>query len=152
MSPCLVQSRYKAQSSRHANPVPRLHRSAFAVKLSYLSAAIQLRSQLPNPGHVSAALVLGCVDFTGPHLHRIYPHGSTDTQPYATMGSGSPAAMAIFESKYKEGLTRDEGVPLVTEAIFFGIFNDLGRGSNVDICVITEGNKEFLRNHLQPNP
>ncbi|KAL6139524.1 hypothetical protein ACLB2K_057828 [Fragaria x ananassa] len=103
-------------------------------------------------GHVSAALVLGGVDFTGPHLHTIYPHGSTDTLPYATMGSGSLAAMAIFESKYKEGLTRDEGVQLVAEAICSGIFNDLGSGSNVDICVITKGNKEFLRNHLKPTP
>ena len=38
------------------------------------------------------------------HL-QIYPHGSTDTLPYATMGSGSLAAMSVFESKYKEGLT-----------------------------------------------
>ncbi|KAJ6691380.1 PROTEASOME SUBUNIT BETA [Salix koriyanagi] len=56
-------------------------------------------------GHVSAALVLGGVDCTGPHLHTIYPHGSTDTLPFATMGSGSLAAMAVFESKYKEGLS-----------------------------------------------
>ncbi|KAH9725228.1 proteasome endopeptidase complex [Citrus sinensis] len=61
-------------------------------------------------GYVQAALVLGGVDCTGPHLHilsfllLIYPHGSTDTLPFATMGSGSLAAMAMFESKYKEGL------------------------------------------------
>lgn len=36
---------------------------------------------------------------------QIYPHGSTDTLPFATMGSGSLAAMAIFESKYREGLS-----------------------------------------------
>ncbi|KAG7017793.1 Proteasome subunit beta type-7-B [Cucurbita argyrosperma subsp. argyrosperma] len=89
-------------------------------------------------GYVSAALVLGGVDVTGPHLHTIYPHGSTDTLPYATMGSGSLAAMSVFESKYKEGLTRDEGIQLVTEAICSGIFNDLGSGSNVDVCVITK--------------
>ncbi|KAF9618115.1 hypothetical protein IFM89_000074, partial [Coptis chinensis] len=56
-------------------------------------------------GHVSAALVLGGVGITGPHLHNIYPHGSTDTLPYATMGSSSLAAMAMFESNYKEGLS-----------------------------------------------
>lgn len=26
-------------------------------------------------GHVSAALVLGGVDVTGPHLYTVYPHG-----------------------------------------------------------------------------
>lgn len=46
---------------------------------------------------------------------QIYPHGSTDTLPFATMGSGSLAAMAIFESKYKEGLT-------VSLPVIFGIY------------------------------
>ncbi|CDP00872.1 unnamed protein product [Coffea canephora] len=54
--------------------------------------------------------------FTGPHLHTIYPHGSKDTLPFATMGNGSLVAMAVFESNYREGLTRDEGVQVVAEA------------------------------------
>jgi 20S proteasome subunit beta 2 len=60
------------------------------------------------------------------------------------MGSGSLAAMAVFESKYHEGLTRDEGVKLVCEDICSGIFNDLGSGSNVDVCVITKVCDFFL--------
>ncbi|KAF9592703.1 hypothetical protein IFM89_016935 [Coptis chinensis] len=104
-------------------------------------------------GHVSAALVLGGVDITGPHLHTIYPHGSTNTLPYATMGSSSLAAMAMFESNYKEGLSRDEGIKLVCQAICAGIFNDLGIGSNVDVCVITKGKMDYLiRNYQLPNP
>ena len=39
------------------------------------------------------------------HIVQVYPHGSTDTLPFATMGSGSLAAMAVFESRYKEDLT-----------------------------------------------
>lgn len=39
------------------------------------------------------------------HAFQIYPHGSTDTLPFATMGSGSLAAMSVFESKYKESLS-----------------------------------------------
>ena len=35
-------------------------------------------------------------------------------------------------------MQRDEGVQLVVEAICAGIFNDLGSGSNVDVCVITK--------------
>ena len=41
--------------------------------------------------------MLGGVDFRGPHLFTIYPHGSTDSLPYCTMGSGSLNAMAVFE-------------------------------------------------------
>lgn len=51
-------------------------------------------------GHVSAALVLGGVDINGPHIYSIHPHGSTDCLPYTTMGSGSLAAMSVFECNY----------------------------------------------------
>lgn len=52
-------------------------------------------------GHIGAALVLGGFDATGPQLYTVYPHGSTDNLPYVTMGSGSLAAMSVFESKWK---------------------------------------------------
>ncbi|KAI8528110.1 hypothetical protein RHMOL_Rhmol12G0125700 [Rhododendron molle] len=131
----------------------QLHRYHTSRESRVVTALSLLKSHLFSyQGHVSAALVLGGVDVTGPHLHTIYPHGSTDTLPFATMGSGSLAAMAVFESKYHEGLTRDEGIKLVTEAICSGIFNDLGSGSNVDVCVITKGQTEYLRNLQSPNP
>ncbi|KAI7998515.1 Proteasome subunit beta type-7-A [Camellia lanceoleosa] len=114
---------------------------------SVVTALTLLRSHpFSYQGRVSAALVLGGVDVTGPHLY------TTNTLPFATMGSGSLAAMSVFESKYREGLTRDEGVKLVTKAICSDIFNDLGSGSNVDVCVITKGQTEYLRNHQLPNP
>ncbi|XP_057494101.1 proteasome subunit beta type-7-B-like [Actinidia eriantha] len=131
----------------------QLHRYHTGRESRVVTGLTLLKSHLFSyQGYVQAALVLGGVDVTGPHLHTIYPHGSTDTLPFATMGSGSLAAMAVFESKYREGLTRDEGVKLVTEAICSGIFNDLGSGSNVDVCVITKGQTEYLRNHQLPNP
>ncbi|KAJ8750321.1 hypothetical protein K2173_014236 [Erythroxylum novogranatense] len=131
----------------------QLHRYHTGRESRVVTALTLLKKHLFSyQGYVSAALVLGGVDCTGPHLHTIYPHGSTDTLPFATMGSGSLAAMAIFESKYKEGLSREEGIKLVTEAICSGVFNDLGSGSNVDVCVITKGHREYLRNHLLPNP
>lgn len=42
----------------------------------------------------------------GPQLYTIAPHGSTDKLPYVTMGSGSLAAMAIFESSWKKDMTK----------------------------------------------
>ncbi|CAH9077740.1 unnamed protein product [Cuscuta epithymum] len=131
----------------------KLHRYHTGRESRVVTALTLLKSHLFNyQGHVSAALVLGGVDVTGPHLHTIYPHGSTDTLPFATMGSGSLAAMSVFESRYREGLNRDEGIQLVTDAILAGIFNDLGSGSNVDVCVITKGHAEYIRNHKLPNP
>ena len=36
-------------------------------------------------------------------------------------------------------------------AIESGIFNDLGSGSNVDVCVIREKETKMLRNYRKPN-
>ena len=35
-------------------------------------------------------------------------------------------------------MQKDEGMALVAAAICSGIFNDLGSGSNVDLCIITK--------------
>lgn len=102
-------------------------------------------------GHVSAALVLGGVDFRGSHLYTVYPHGSTDRLPYVTMGSGSLACMAVFEAGYKEDMTVDDAKKLVYEGISAGIFNDLGSGGNVDLCVITKDGKEIIRGYAKEN-
>lgn len=55
-------------------------------------------------GNVSAALILGGIDSSGPSLYTIYPHGSTDKLPFVTMGSGSLAAMAVFEAGFKPNM------------------------------------------------
>jgi len=96
--------------------------------------------------------VLGGVDVTGPHLYQIYPHGSTDYLPFTTMGSGSLCAMSVLESEYKSGMTAKEGMALVQKAIRAGIFNDLGSGGNVDVCVITKDGGTIHRNIETPNP
>jgi len=114
-----------------------LHRFATG-RASRVATALQmLKSHLfRHQGHISAALVLGGVDVEGPHLFTVYPHGSTDSLPFATMGSGSLNAMAVFEADYREGMGEEEAVALVARAVRAGIFNDLGSGSNVDVCVI----------------
>ena len=54
---------------------------------------------------------------------------------YITMGSGSLAAMSVFETRYRDGLDEDKAVALVKDAIRAGVFNDLGSGSNACGCV-----------------
>lgn len=98
-------------------------------------------------GHVSAALVLGGVDNQGPHIYQIYPHGSTDKLFYTTMGSGSLAAMSVFEARWRKDMSEEDAKLLVRDAIAAGIFNDLGSGSNVDLCVIRKDSIDYLRNY-----
>lgn len=103
-------------------------------------------------GHIGAYLVVAGVDPTGVSLFTVHAHGSTDKLPYVTMGSGSLAAMSVFESMWRPNLDRERAVALCSEAIKAGIFNDLGSGSNVDVCVISKDKPtELLRNYMRPN-
>lgn len=67
------------------------------------------------------------------------------------MGSGSLAAMSVFESQWKSSLTEEEAIKLASDAILAGVFNDLGSGSNVDVAVITKENTTLKRNYITPN-
>jgi 20S proteasome subunit beta 2 len=102
-------------------------------------------------GHIGAYLVVAGVDPTGAHLFTVHAHGSTDKLPYVTMGSGSLAAMSVFETQWKSKMTREEAVKLCADAIQAGIFNDLGSGSNVDVTVITEEKTTLMRGYITPN-
>jgi len=102
-------------------------------------------------GYISAALVLGGVDNTGSYIYSIHPHGSTDKLPYTTMGSGSLAAISVFEARWKPDLTEEEGKKLVRDAIAAGVFNDLGSGSNIDLCVIKKDSTQYLRGYEYAN-
>ncbi|KAJ7233748.1 20S proteasome subunit [Mycena rebaudengoi] len=129
-----------------------LHALSTGRKPRVVTAMTMLKQMLfRHQGQIGAALVLGGVDATGPHLFTIAPHGSTDKLPYVTMGSGSLAAMAVFESSWKPNMSREAALSLVKDAISAGIFNDLGSGSNVDACIITASHTEMLRNVEMPN-
>ena len=102
-------------------------------------------------GHVGAYLVVAGCDPTGTGLFTVHAHGSTDKLPYVTMGSGSLAAMAVFETGWQPEMTRAQAVKLAADAIQAGIWNDLGSGSNVDVCVITKEKATLMRNYITPN-
>ena len=104
-----------------------------------------------HQGYIGAYLVVAGVDPTGAHLFTVHAHGSTDKLPYVTLGSGSLAAMSMFETMWRPKMSRDEAVELCSEAIKAGIFNDLGSGSNVDVAVITREKTTLLRNYIKPN-
>jgi len=104
----------------------------------------------PYQGYISAALILGGVDIHGPQLHMIHPHGSSDRLPYASMGSGSLAAMAVLESGWREGLSTEAAANLARDAIRAGILNDEGSGGFVDVVVVTSAGVDIRRNVEKP--
>ena len=105
-----------------------------------VSAACRfLRNELYNAGgSLGVNLILGGYDVPSNmgRLTAIHPHGSMDVVPFAALGSGGLAAMAVLESRYRPSMTKEEGIQLVKDAVLAGIENDLGSGSQVDLCVL----------------
>jgi len=102
-------------------------------------------------GYIQAALIVGGVDFQGPSVFTIYPHGSVTKSPFTSMGSGSLAAISVLENGWKPKMTEADCKELVADAIFAGITNDLGSGSNVNLCVIKQEGSQFFKNYRITN-
>jgi 20S proteasome subunit beta 2 len=130
-----------------------LHRLATGGRVPRVVTACAMLKQylFSYQGHVSAYLVLGGVDPSGASLYTVAAHGSTDRLPFVTMGSGSLAAMSIFEDQWREGLELEDAVRLVQRAIMSGVENDLGSGGNIDITIITKDGVDIRRNSITPN-
>jgi len=97
-------------------------------------------------GYVGAYLVIGGVDFYGPHLYSCHAHGSTGMDPYVADGSGSLAALGVLERAFKLDMTEEEAIELVKNALIAGMHSDLSSGNSLRFCVIKkEGAKQFDR-------
>lgn len=48
-------------------------------------------------------------------------------------------------------MEEEEAKKLVRDAIASGVFNDLGSGSNIDLCVIKKGSVDVLRGYEYAN-
>lgn len=55
--------------------------------------------------------------------------------------------MSVLEAGYRDDLSKDDAVKLISRAIQAGIYNDLASGSNVDLVVITKDGSEMMRGH-----
>uniref|UniRef100_A0A8D1ZWY4 Proteasome beta subunit C-terminal domain-containing protein n=1 Tax=Sus scrofa TaxID=9823 RepID=A0A8D1ZWY4_PIG len=101
-------------------------------------------------GHVGASLIVGGVDFTGPQLYSVHPHGSYSRLPFTALGSGQDAALAVLEDRFQPNMTLEAAQGLLVEAITAGILSDLGSGGNVDACVIMGTGAKLLRTLSSP--
>lgn len=48
-------------------------------------------------------------------------------------------------------MDEEEAKRVVRDAIAAGVFNDLGSGSNIDLCVIKKGSVNYLRGYEYAN-
>uniref|UniRef100_A0A8C6V2Z7 Proteasome subunit beta n=1 Tax=Neogobius melanostomus TaxID=47308 RepID=A0A8C6V2Z7_9GOBI len=99
-----------------------------------------------------ASLIVGGVDVAGAHLYSVYPQAhmiNCRSSPRVRLTSlRSRRRRAVFEDRYKPDMELEEAKRLVRDAICAGIFCDLGSGSNVDLCVITEALLRSINNPI----
>lgn len=94
-------------------------------------------------GALGVNLIIGAA---GGKLVALHPHGSMEQVPFAALGSGGLAAMGVLEERYKPNLSLKQAMKLVARAIKAGIDNDLGSGSQVDLCILhKDGTVEYVR-------
>ncbi|GAX14047.1 hypothetical protein FisN_5Lh029 [Fistulifera solaris] len=109
---------------------------------SVLELVYWLRKRLyERNGAYQANLIVGGIHHNGKaQLRAIHPHGSVDVVPFTALGSGGMAAMSVLEQGYPALARADDprqaAQELCIQAIRAGIENDLGSGSQVDICVV----------------
>uniref|UniRef100_A0A0M3IAZ8 proteasome endopeptidase complex n=2 Tax=Ascaris TaxID=6251 RepID=A0A0M3IAZ8_ASCLU len=94
-------------------------------------------------GYIGAYLLIGGVDPTGPHLYECSANGTTMSKPYASMGSGSYAAISILERDFKFGMNEEEACELVQRALQAGMHGDNASGNTLNFVIITRDTTTF---------
>jgi len=100
-------------------------------------------------GYIEAALIVAGCDFQGPQIYTVSPHGSCHKSQFTSQGSGSLAALSVLETRWRNHMKEEECMELVADAILGGITNDLGSGSNVNLCVVKYENPEDTRSKVE---
>jgi proteasome beta subunit len=56
---------------------------------------------------------------------------------FSAVGTGAEIAMGVLESDFREGLSVEEGKPIVLRAIKSALARDISSGDGVDLLIIT---------------
>lgn len=87
-----------------------------------------------------AAMVIGGYD-DGPAVFSIDPYGGIGRgEKYFSTGSGSPLAMGVLESQYKDGLTEKDAVDLARRAVDAAIQRDVYTGGRILTIAVIDKN------------
>ncbi len=95
-------------------------------------------------------LILAGYDDSGPSIFTLDPIGGTEEEKkFFSTGSGSPIALGVLESDYKDGISVAEGVKLAIKAIKAAIERDIASGGKaIDVATITKEGIKITRHEL----
>lgn len=73
-----------------------------------------------------------------PSLYRVDLFGSITAEKYISSGSGSPIALGVLESEYRNDMDLDSAVRLVVKSLMASLSRDAATGNWIDLVVISE--------------
>lgn len=92
-----------------------------------------------NRGLFQVGLILGgYTEDVGPELFDIGGLGSLLPDKFCAVGSGSPYAIGVLESKYNPELTVEPGMKICAGAVRSAIIRDIASGNGIDVVGITK--------------
>lgn len=106
-----------------------------------VKAAAKLLSNIlfNNRGSFQVGLILGGYsEDEGPDLFDIGGFGSLLHDKFCVVGSGSPFAIGVIESRYTDDLTVEQGMKLCAAAVRSAIIRDIASGNGIDVVGITK--------------
>lgn len=87
-----------------------------------------------------------------PILYEVTPYGDLiHRKKFATSGSGTQLALAILDSRYKKGLTKEQAIELAVRAVEASRKRDIYTGGkSISVTIITkEGIKELSEKEIE---
>lgn len=90
-----------------------------------------------NKGYFQVGHLLGgYTDKEGGAIYNLGGYGSLLKEKYASVGSGSPFAIGVLETDWKENLSAEEGMILAAKAVRSAIIRDIASGNGIDIIAL----------------
>jgi 20S proteasome subunit beta 1 len=99
-----------------------------------------------NKDNLMAGVIVGGWDpVSGGAVYNIPLGGACIPMPFAIGGSGSTFIYGLVDSEYKENMTKDEALALVTKAVSHAMSRDGSSGGVIRTCVATaDGNERAM--------
>ena len=92
-------------------------------------------------GYVGAYMLIAGVDALGPHLYEVSAEGTGPAKPYSADGSGSYAAIAEMDDRYRADMTEQECREMLVKALEAGMHGDNMSGNSYNLISITKEGK-----------
>lgn len=87
-------------------------------------------------GFIAVQMLIGGVNREGPSLYSLDWLGTVTREKCTATGSGTPFAISVLESGYREDINVDEALKLAVRALKAAMLRDPGSGEGIDLAVI----------------